>query len=53
VELCHMVPKGVLELGGPRDFSSSAWGRSGGKLSLCRSAPSEYDVVAGQPGMKN
>jgi len=49
VELCHVVPKGVLELRGPRESSSSSWGRSGGKQSLCRLAPSECGVVADLP----
>jgi hypothetical protein len=43
-----VVLEGVLELGGPHVSSSSSWGCSGGTLSLCRSAPSEYEVVAGQ-----
>ena len=44
-----MVLEEVLELGGPRVPSSSAWGRSVGTLSLSLSAPSEYEVGEGLP----
>jgi len=49
VELCHVVPMGVLELAGPCVSSSSAWGRSGGTQSLCQSTPSEGEVEEDLP----
>jgi len=52
LELCHVVPEGVLELGGPRVSSSSIWGRSVGTLSLFHSAPFEYGVEEDLPEHK-